>query len=185
MRGLTWICCAALAAVAGCDGQNQSRPESSSEPVSSSQPPSSATSVSGVAARINSLLGANPSPQLADKLEDVAAKVKTADTELAKTPPDNQAALGAMEGAVGDLEAAVKDGVLDLATGTELMGSLTTAARELAGRAIEQAVARNGKASDIADARTALAEAEGLRASAKFKDAVAKYRAALAKAESA
>src|SRR5688572_3114016 len=146
MRGLTRLCCAALVAVAGCEGQNQSNPQSSAQPLSSSQPLSSTTGVSGVSARLNSMLGANPSPQLKDKLEDVAAKVKTADAELAKTPPDNQAALGAMEGAVGDLEAAVKDGVLDSATGTELMGSLTTAARELAGRAIEQAAARSGKA---------------------------------------
>lgn len=180
MRAVTWICCTALVAAAGCDGRTGSelgRTES--------QPRSSSTSVSGVAARLDALLGANPTPQLADKLEDVAAKVKTADGELGKTPPDNQAALGAVEGAVGDLEAAVKDGVLDSATGTSLMGDLTAAARQLASRAIEQAGARNGKASVIAEANTALNEADGLRTSAKFKDAVAKYRSALAKAESA
>jgi hypothetical protein len=159
--------------VVGCNGQNGSEAGSSN------------TAVSGIAAQVETLRGANPSAQLADKLEDVAAKLKTAESELGKTPPDNQAALGAIEGAVGDLEAAVKDGVLDAAMGTNLMSGLTAAAHQLAARATEQAKARGGNASAITDANTALAEGDNLRASSKYKDAVAKYRAALAKAESA
>jgi len=41
--------------------------------------------------------------------------------ELNKTPPDTEAVLGNIEGAVGDIEAALEDGLLDLQQATYLM----------------------------------------------------------------
>jgi hypothetical protein len=56
------------------------------------------------------IVNTNQDTSLADKIEDVIAKLQNALNEFSKTPPDNQAAVGNIEGAVGDIEAAVKDG---------------------------------------------------------------------------
>ena len=104
--------------------------------------------------------------------------------ELAKTPPDNQAAVGNIEGAVGDLEAVVDDGLLDAVTGTQLMDELAGIARLLAVSALEEATAQGGDPGVLNDAQQALDEGDALRASEAFKDAVNKYKDALAKAES-
>jgi hypothetical protein len=53
------------------------------------------------------------SSEIADKVEDAVVKLNDGLSELVKTPPDRQASLGNIEGAVGELEAAVKDGLLD------------------------------------------------------------------------
>ena len=130
------------------------------------------------------IVDANPGTPLADKLEDALAQVQTALDELAKEPPDNQAALGNIEGAVGDIEAAVNDGLLDATEGTDLMDQLAGAARQLAEEALNEAIAQGGDPGVIADAQQALDDGDTLRASGAFKDAVNKYKDALAKAES-
>ena len=122
---------------------------------------------------------------LADKVEDAKAYLETALAELVKTPPDNQAAVANLEGAVGDLEAAVSDGLLDPTQGTDLMDQLAGAARKLAVDALNQAIAQGGDPDSISDAEQALAEGDALRALGAFKDAVNAYKDALAKAESA
>ncbi len=126
----------------------------------------------------------DPGTQLADKLEDVIAKLEAAFADFFKTPPDNQAALGRIEGAVGDLEAAANDG-LDSDEGAQLMDELAGIARQMAVNARNEAMARAGDPSAIADAQQYLDDGDALRASDAFKDAIAKYKDALAKAEGA
>ena len=127
----------------------------------------------------------NPDTPLAAKLNNAIANLITALQELNKTPPDNQAAVGNIEGAVGDLEAAVTDGLLDAVQGAQLMDPLAGIARQLAVNALNEAIDREGGATAIADAQQFLADGDALRTSGAFKDAVNKYKDVLAKAESA
>lgn len=121
---------------------------------------------------------------LVDKAEDAYQALQTALEELAKTPPDNQAAIGNIEGAVGDLEAAVKDELLNPLEGKYLMDQLAQAARQLAANAIAAAEAQpEADMAIITEAKNYLDEGNMLRASGAYKDAVNKYKDALAKAE--
>ena len=134
--------------------------------------------------QIEAIIDANPAGALADKAEDVLSKMLTALGELAKTPPDNQAALGNIEAAVGDLEAAIgldpaQDEVL-----TDAMDALAGVARQLAAGALDAAIAQGADPGVISDAQQALADGDALRALGAFKDAVNKFKDALAKAES-
>lgn len=86
----------------------------------------------------------NPETPLAEKVDDAAAKTQTALDELAKTPPDNQAAVGNIDGAVGELEAAVEDGLLDTEQGKQLMDDLAVIAKHLAVDAINKAIDADG-----------------------------------------
>ena len=132
---------------------------------------------------IDAMIAADPSK--ADKLEDIRAKLETAVAELRKTPPNRQGALGAIEGAVGEIDAAVSSGDLTAAEGASLNERVTGAGRQIAVEAIDAAVARNGNAGKIAEARTALSQGDALRASGANKDAVNKYKDAAGKAEGA
>ena len=93
---------------------------------------------------------------------------------------DNQAVVGNIEGAVGDLEAAVKDGILS--ESESQIDKLVCVAKQLAEDAIEQAIANGGDSDKIADAQDSLSEGDALGDS---KDAVNKYKDALAAAEGA
>ena len=115
--------------------------------------------------------------EVADKAEDARDKLELALNELGKTPPDGTAALGALEGAAGDLEAMVNDGLL---AGDGLLDDLAEAARLLASNAIDAATD-----SDLTDANQALADGDTLRDDGRYKDAIAKYKDAFSKAESA
>ena len=121
---------------------------------------------------------------MADKIQDALTSAQTALVELNKIPTDNQAVAGNIEGAVGDLQAAVDDGLLDSTEGKNLMNQLTFASRILAILAINQGIGESCDAVVINDAQQALAEGDALASSANLKDAVAKYKDALAKAES-
>ncbi len=92
--------------------------------------------------------------------------------------------LGNLEGAVGDLEAAVKDGLLDLTEGRDLMDLYAGIARQLAVNAINEAIAHEGDQDTIDEALAYLDEGDTLREQDTFKDAINKYKDALAKAES-
>ena len=131
---------------------------------------------------IDAMIAADPSK--ADKLEDIRAKLETAVAELRKTPPARQAALGAIEGAVGEIHAAVSSGELTPAQGASLTERITGAARQLAVEAIDEARKRGASASKIAEAERALAKGDSLRESAP-KAAVGKYKDAVGKAEGA
>ncbi len=136
-----------------------------------------------VMATLQGIIENNLGTPLADKIEDTIAKTDTALEEINKTPPDNQAAAGNIEGAVGDLEAAVKDGLLEATKGTQLMVDLAAIVRELAECAISQAIDAGGDPSKISEAQERLAEGDTLSASEAFKDAVNKYKDALSIAE--
>ncbi len=137
------------------------------------------------------LIDANPGTPLADKLEDALASVETALDELNKEPPDNQAAVGNMEGAVGSICDAVLDEGLDPDQGTELMDKLAGVARQLAVEAIDEAIAAGGDQDAIDEAEATLVVGDALRELGNsgvceaFKDAVNAYKDALAKAEGA
>ena len=138
-----------------------------------------------VAEEIQASIDADPDTVLADKLEDALAKVGIALIEFNKTPPDNLAAMGNIEGAVGDLEATIGlDPAQDVAI-TDLADQLTGIARQLASDAIEAATAGGGDPGKIDDALRELAEGDALRNEGAFKDAVNRYKDALAKAEGA
>ena len=99
---------------------------------------------------------------------------------------------GDFEGAAGDLQAAVEDGVMDQATGISLislMDSLAGISNQIAGDAI--ANAQGGDPDKIATAIAYLAEGDALWASGKsgnlgdFKDAISKFKSAVAEGEGA
>ena len=115
---------------------------------------------------------------------DVIAKALVAVAELEKTPSDNQAAVGNIEGAVGELEAAVQEGLYP-AQGAELMDGFAAVARQLATAAIDDAIDRGGDYGKIAVAQMARAQGNALRASGTFKDAVNEYKDAVVNAEGA
>lgn len=126
-----------------------------------------------------------PGSSLASKLNDALAKLDDAMVELAKTPPDRVAALGKVEGALGELEDAVKDSGLNNAEGTRWMDQLAGSARQLAGDALNRAIAQCPNDSETIQAQQALAQGDALRSTGKFKEAVDRYRQSLSKAESA
>ena len=153
-------------------------------------PPAPAAAIDAIL-EIHRIVADNPGTQLADKLEDAIAKLETAFADFFRTPPDNQAALGIIEGAVGDLVAAANDDPDQAAQLIDLMNELAGIAREIAVNAVNEAILRAGDPSAIADAQHYLADGDALRASAakdavyKYKDALSRYKDALAKAESA
>ena len=98
---------------------------------------------------------------------------------------DEQGAMGAIEGAVGDLEAVVESGLLDAGLGATLLDSLVGTARRIAEEAIAEAIARGGDSDKISEAEQALADGDALRAAGAFKDAAAAYKDAVAIAEGA
>ena len=134
---------------------------------------------------LEAIVDANPGSVVADKVEDASSLVDKALEELAKIPADDQAAMGAIEGAVGDLEAALGlDPELD-AEIEMLRDSLVAAGRGLAQSAVELAIEEFGDPVVIAEAQQFLDQGDILRDSGAAKDAAAEYKNALAKAESA
>ena len=132
---------------------------------------------------LQNIIDSDPGKEVVDKVEDALATVETALDERNKVPPDHQAEAGNIEGAVGDLEAAVGSGLLAFTPGTDLMDDLAAIAREIAAEAVAEAIAQGGNPEVIAAAQQALDDGDTLRDSGAFKDAVSQYRDALAKAE--
>ena len=132
---------------------------------------------------LQDLVDTDPDSPLSDKVEDARARMLVALEELEKTPPDRQAALGILEGVIGDLEAAAAED-----PGSELvdvMIAVAGIARVAAQAAIVDAIGRGGEASKIDEAQRALADGDEHRERQEFKDAVARYKDALAIAEGA
>ena len=135
---------------------------------------------------LQDIIDVDPDIPSADKLGDGVAKLDTVLEELNKDPPDNQAAVGNIEGAIGDIQAAVDSGDLDTATGNDLMDQLAGIAEQLASDAIDAAIADPESDSDkISEAEASLGEGDDLRDSKDYKDAANKYKDALAQAEGA
>jgi len=138
--------------------------------------------VQNVSDELQAVIASTPGSPLADKLEDANAKVDTALVELAKSPPDEIAALGEIEGAIGDIQAAVASGVLDPSTGNDLLDNLEGIAKQFADDAIEDAIARGA---DVTTATQKLSEGVTARAAGDFKTAVAKYKDTITAAQEA
>ncbi len=130
----------------------------------------------GINARLETIVIANP-VECVDKFEDVLAKAMTAFDEFTnKNPPDNEAALGNIEGAVGDLEATFNDNECsNPGKLTNLMKDLAGIAREVVNQAIEEA------SGDTTDAEAARDAGNDHRTADEYKDAVSKYKDALSK----
>jgi len=139
---------------------------------------------------LQNIIDDNSGTPLADKIEDAKVSDQTAINELNKTPPDNQAAAGNIEGAVGSLEDAIKDNSLDPSQGEQLIDQLLDVSRQLAVDAIDTANNTPGSdAGKISSANAALANGDSLRAPitsfGDFKSAAAAYKVAIAEAEGA
>lgn len=146
-------------------------------------PPPEPPTLEDVQDELAGLVEDNPGTPLADKAEDVAKQLGEALAELAKQSPDAAAALGKLEGAAGDLEAMVRDGLLTEEDGEALLDVVVASAREPASDAI--AGAEGGDEAKLAEANAALAQGDALRDDGRSKDAVARYREAYAKAADA
>jgi len=117
----------------------------------------------------------------ADMADDAIAKLETAKDELNKDTPDSQAAAGNIEGAIGDIEAAINEG-LDPIVGAELMGALVDVVKQMADDAIDDAIARGA---DVATANNKFSEGVTAEGVEDFKTAASKYKDTLAAAEGA
>ena len=147
--------------------------------------PDSSEATDDVIDNLQDIVSDNPGTPVADKAEGAKTSLQTALVEFDKDPPDLQAAVGNIDGAVGDFEAAIGLDPLQDPILTDLMVQLTSVVRQLAADAIVQAIAQGGDPTVISDAQQFLAEGDALKTSGAFKDAVNKYKDALAKAESA
>ena len=136
---------------------------------------------------LQDLVDTDPDSPLSDKVEDARARMLVALEELEKTPPDRQAALGILEGVIGDLQAAAAEDP-DLEQIVLLMDTVAGIARVAAQAAIVDAIGRGGDPSKIDEAQRALADGDAHRETQdvkEFKAAVARYKDALAIAEGA
>ena len=79
------------------------------------------TDLDGTVKYFDDLVNNNIDTPIADKAEDVRNKLLTAVDELSKSPPDISSAQGNIEGAEGDLQAMIDDGLIDPANGAALM----------------------------------------------------------------
>ena len=120
-----------------------------------------------------------------EELAEALAKTQEAQAAIAAQNMQRATGLGALEGAVGDIQAAVNDSLLAPATGNNLMQQLSGIARQLALDEIEEAQARGGNPTVIQDAQSYFNQAEQLRSTGVYKDAVGKYKDAIVKADSA
>ncbi|MDJ0835678.1 MAG: hypothetical protein QNK37_04125 [Acidobacteriota bacterium] len=126
-----------------------------------------------IIARLQAVIAANPG-KCTDKVEDALAGADTALDEMLK--PDQEAALGNLEGVEGDLEAAYdEEECNDPSELVSLMDDIAAIARYVVVTAVEEASGNTG------DAEDSLAEGDDYRAEGKYKDAVAKYKDALSK----
>ena len=146
--------------------------------------------IDDVVDELQNIIDNNPGTPLADKVQDALASAQTAINELNKTPPDNQAAAGNIEGAVGSLEDAIKDEGLNQTQGEDLINQLLDVSRQIAVNAID--AANNTLGSDsgkIASANAALTNGDTLRTPptsfGDFKTSAAEYKVAIAEAEGA
>lgn len=136
-----------------------------------------------IARDLETLVTENPGTPLADKAEDGLAKVQAARQKLSANPLYRTEPITELEGAAGDLEAAVASGLLAPAEGNALVDRVANAARLLTEEAIALGVARGDDPERIAEAEQRLAQGDATRADGQFKNAVAAYATACGTAE--
>jgi hypothetical protein len=128
---------------------------------------------------------ASAGQRLREKLETVLDELEQALQRLAGRQANRTAAAGDVELAVGEVQAAINQGLLGAAPGNSLLDRLARAMRLLAVDAIEEAKAREGNATEIDEAEKDLSKGDARRLAARFTNAVSSYKDAIAKAEGA
>ncbi|MDP9192847.1 MAG: hypothetical protein M3P06_14190 [Acidobacteriota bacterium] len=119
-------------------------------------------------------------------ITDIVGHLEKYIGEASKTPPDMVAALGDLEQAVANLEAAVRNQLVSAEDGTRFLKALSAAAELSATKAIEAADKSAGaKRSDIELARRKCEEGRTASQGGDFKKAMARFREALHKAQGA
>ena len=113
-----------------------------------------------------------------DRLEDALTKLEAAREEFAQTPTDRLAAVGDLQAATQNLQAAFDAGEISAFGYSVIARRFADNSRLTADQAIAEAKARGGNAEAIADAEAALAKGDEKRAASEFADAVAQYRKA-------
>jgi hypothetical protein len=96
-------------------------------PVAASVP----TNLKETVKHFDELVNKNLNTSIADKAEDVRNKLLTSISKLSKSPPDIPAAQGNIEGAQGDLQAMIDDGLIDPEKGLALMNLLSALSSQL------------------------------------------------------
>jgi Tol biopolymer transport system component len=132
-----------------------------------------------VATTLESLIASRASQGLpTDEQEAAVADLQGAREQLARTPPNRSHALGKLQGAARELEAALREGQLSQFGYGVLVQNTVHAARIAADQAIAEAVARGESEEAVAKAREAFAAGDSLRAAGQFKDAIHRYKKA-------
>jgi len=133
-------------------------------------------SIKGVIDQLQNIIDSNPYTDVADMLEDTPEDLENALEELDK--PDNQAAVGIIEGVVGKIDDAVDKG-LEVDEAMQLVDCLASVARSLAVDAIYFAVSLGGDRKEIREARKYLRIGDRKFAKNKYKKAVSYFKDAL------
>ncbi len=147
------------------------------------------SSIEDVRDYIKAVTDANPGSE--PNLDNARNTLKTAKDEVKANPPDTIAGFGNMEGAAGDISAAIDVPELNQSVGIELLNFLTSIAHDTAQDTIDWATAGGGNPTDITTANTHMATGDTHRTVGlggdhiKFKDAIASYKNAVSKANDA
>lgn len=136
-----------------------------------------------VANTLSDILAANEGTTLGDRVQQILDKLVEADAKWAAS--QNQGAISELEAAVGVLDSALSDGLLDTAQAREILAGLAVDAKRIVVDIIDAAMSSGGNAAGIANAQQDLADGDALRGSGAYGDAVSKYKQAAAAAESA
>jgi len=138
---------------------------------------------SGVEGLVAQLVNQNPGTPLADKVEDALASIENGFAELALSPPDREQAVAYFESASGDLQAAVKDGLLPAGYGNGLLNRIAGLSRHQTTSAIGDNACFGKNKPKLVEAKAYLAQGDTHRAAGRYKDANSKYRVAIAAAK--
>jgi hypothetical protein len=139
----------------------------------------------GVVGLVEEIVDQNAGTALADKVEDALASLESAFAALRGPGEERSKAAGYFETAMGDLEAAVKDHLLDGGYGHGLLNRIAGVARHQAISAAADNACTALTPSKLTEAATYLALGDSLRASRRYKDAAAAYKMSVVLAQDA
>jgi predicted extracellular nuclease len=119
------------------------------------------------------------------RLGDVLEELEQALASLTAPQPNRAKAASDAEAAAAELQAAVRQGLVEQSQANGILDRLARAMRLLAVDAIEEAKARGGGAATIDEAEKDLAKGDTRMLAGQFKNAISSYREAILKAEGA
>jgi hypothetical protein len=131
---------------------------------------------SGVLDLLADLINQNPNTPLADKVEDALFALEDGFAALAESPPAREPALGHFEGAAGDFEAAINEGMLSRTYGNGLLNRVAGVSRFQATQAAAVNACSPRDRNKLTAAAQALSLGDSRRSAGRYKDAVAAYR---------